>query len=311
MAEHVEAPANTDRFIFHFGPFRFTSDFDIPHLHRIPGSGTVAVSVQQCEVPEQLPHAATFDRFCQVAVDRYLLNIPGVARFLVEGGERVGVQVAPGAAMADVCSYLLGSVFGALCHQNGLLPLHASAIDHQGGVTAFLGNSGAGKSTMAACLQARGYRVVSDDICLLEEAPEAMHVIPIAGWLKLWRGSLDHLGAQPDESERVFVAEDKYRMYLESPTTAPLTLRNIVVLARAENAEEAPRLESMSAAETLAAMMQMTYLAYVAQLTGAQARVFASCARALRQAQGFRLIVPWGWNNVDAVLDLLEQRIFS
>ncbi len=298
-------------YVFYFGPFLFRSELDIPQLRGLPGSGRISVSVLLGAVPEELAGAAVLDRFCQVAMQRYLLDIPGVARFLVESGDQVRVQLAAHAPMGDVCSYLLGSVFGALCHQNGLLPLHGSAVAHEGEVTVLLGNSGAGKSTMAACLQARGHRIAADDICLLEETAHGMRVVPVAGWVKLWRESMEHLGTQPEEVNRVFVAEDKYRMYLEPPTDSVLTLRNIIVLTRAKKAEEPAMLVPMTTVETLSAMMQMTYLAYVAELTGTQARLFQQCARALVGGQGFRLVVPWGWERVEEVLDLLEQRLFS
>ncbi len=297
-------------YLFYLGPFQFRSELDIPQLRGLTGSGRISVSVLLGAVAGELAGAAELDQFCKVAPQRYLLDIPGVARFLVEGGGRVRVQLAAQAPLGDVCSYLLGSVFGALCHQNGLLPLHGSAVERKGEVTVLLGDSGAGKSTTAACLQARGHRIVADDICLLEETAAGMRVVPVAGWVKLWRESMTHLGTQPEEGNRVFVAEDKYRMYLEPPTESVLTLRNVILLTRAEP-EEAAMLVPMATVETLSAMMGMTYLAYVAELTGAQARLFQLCARALAGGQGYRLVAPWGWEQVDGVLDLLEQQLFS
>ena len=194
------------------------------------------------------------------------------------------------------------------------MPLHASAVEQDGAVTAFLGDSGAGKSTMAACLQARGRRIVSDDICLLEDEQEkeedGLRVVPVAGWVKLWRKSLDHLGEQPQESNRVFVAEDKFRLYLDHATLDRPRLRNIVLLERGVAGEPA-RLEPLPTVETIAAMMQKTYLAYVVELTNGHAKLFQQCAHALADARGFRLVVPWGLENMDDVLNLLDQRLFG
>ncbi len=213
-------------------------------------------------------------------------------------------------AASDVSTFLLGSVFGALCHQNGLLPLHASSVRSGGGVTAFLGDSGAGKSTMAACLQERGYGIVSDDICVLEDRTAEMKVIPLAGWLKLWRASLNHLGETPDEKNRVYSEDDKYRLYLETHAGDRPALRNLVFLTRAvEAGTEGLRLEALTTAETSAGMMQLTYLGYVTELTGSHARVFRQCARVLAGAKGYRLVVPWGFEGMDRVLDLLEGEL--
>jgi hypothetical protein len=298
---------------FRFGPFRFASEIDIPELRGLSGAGGIAVSIRLGGIPEDIAEGVSFGRLCRVGKSEYLLNIPGVARFYVAGGSEVRVELAADAPAPDVSTYLMGSVFGALCHQNGLLPLHASAVEVSGAVTAFLGESGAGKSTLAACLQERGYRIVSDDICVLAAEGESgeMRVIPVAGWLKLWRASLDHLGRTPDERHRVYSEDDKYRLFLGAETEERPVLANLVFLAKADGTEEKPRLEVLSAAEAIAQMMRLTYLGYITELTGSHERAFRQCAQALRGGRAWRMTVPWGFEQMNAVLDLVEAGILS
>ena len=91
-----------------------------------------------------------------------------MASYRVSHGCEILIQPDAGALEQDVRGYLLGSIFAVLCHQRGLLPLHASAVAYQGGVAAFLANSGHGKSSMAAHLAGRGFPVVADDVCLVD-----------------------------------------------------------------------------------------------------------------------------------------------
>ena len=296
---------------YRFGPFTLHSEISIAELEGFAGAGRLQVKVKLGDVPEELEDGVPYGKFCWVSLSKYLLKIPDVARFLVQDGDTVLVQPATNAPAADISTYLLGSVFGALCHQNGLLPLHASSVRATGGVTAFLGDSGAGKSTLAACLQARGFPIVSDDICLLEEDAGEMRVIPVAGWLKLWRASLNHLGETPEEKNRVYSEDDKYRLYLETHAGDRPTLRNLVFLTKASDASEEPRLEALTTAETIVRMMELTYLGYITELTGSHARMFQQCARALAGAKGYRLVVPWGFQAMDGVLDLLERELLG
>jgi hypothetical protein len=292
------------RYRFPFGPFQFESEIDIPELRSLGGSGRIPVRILCGGVPSDIVDAVSFDPVCRVSANEYLLDIAGVARFYVVGGSEVRVELVPDAPAADVSTFLLGSVFGALCHQNGLLPLHASAVAVDGRVTAFLGHSGAGKSTLAACLQGRGYRVVADDICVLEGAAS---VVPVAGWLKLWRASLNHLGETPDERNRVYSADEKYRLYLESGAADQPALTNVIVLTRGD----AARIEPLTVPETIASMMELIYLGYIPHLTGGDARCFLQCARALNGARGYRVVAPWGFERMDEVLDLLQRTILN
>lgn len=234
------------------------------------------------------------------------------------------MQAAPGVPIANVSTYLLGSVFGALCHQNGLFPLHASAVAYGEFVTAFAGDSGAGKSTLAACLARRGLRIVADDICLLDSGASPNQVIPVAGWLKLWRESFDHLGSEPEEKNRTFSSDEKYRIPLPQivapkrpfPTHTEgekeqLRLAHVVFLSASPSPEAPPQLIRLSSAEAIALLMRTTYLDYMPRLTGTEVQHFERCAHVVRQTQAFRLVVPWGWEAMDEVLDLLEQTFFT
>jgi hypothetical protein len=312
----------TPPYIFSFGPFRFESEIDIPELRSssAPGSGALPVTIRFGGVPPSLEGARPYGTWCQVAPTEYLLNIADTARYYVRDGNQVRVDFAPGTPIANITTYLLGSVFGALCHQNGLLPLHASAVEHAGGVIAFLGDSGAGKSTLAACLQRRGHPIVADDICLLEPADTTtgpLRVIPVAGWLKLWNQSLEHLGETPQEQHRVFSTDDKFRLYLPpietSSETSARHLAHVVFLEKSatDASPPQPTLKRLDPPTAIAGLMDMTYAPYVPALTGQNARAFRQCARVFQHAQAYRLTVPWGLDRIDAVLDLLERDLFA
>lgn len=306
------APSPAHPYVFYLGPFRFESEIDIGELHASTGPGERVVTIRLGDVPAAIEGAVPYGGYSQVAPTEYLLNVRGTARYYVRNGCEVRLEIEPGTPPANVSTYLLGSVFGVLCHQNGLLPLHASAVECGGGVTAFLGDSGAGKSTLAACLQRRGHRIVSDDICLLQPDPDAMRVIPVAGWLKLWNQSLQHLGETPVEQNRVFSTDDKFRLYLADPIAdTGSRLARVVFLAKAPDVQVQPTLQPLPAVDAIAALMHMTYVGYVPALAGKQSSIFTLCARVFQHAQAWRLTVPWGLDRMDAVLDLLDEQFFQ
>src|SRR4029077_3706012 len=91
-----------------------------------------------------------------------------VGDFEVRGGQLIPVWPAAGAERKDIEIFLFGPVWATLCHQRGLLPLHASAILTDQGITAFAGRSGAGKATVAALMCSLDYKLFADGILLID-----------------------------------------------------------------------------------------------------------------------------------------------
>jgi hypothetical protein len=300
-------------FVFYLGPFRYDSEIDIPELRSSAGSGEIAVAIRLGSVPAAISDSLFDGIDCHVAATEYLLEIADTARYYVGHGKEVRLEILPGTPIANVTTYLLGSVFGALCHQNGLLPLHASAVEFAGSVTAFLGHSGAGKSTLAACLARRGYCIVSDDICLLESVDNDLpeRVIPVAGWLKLWNESLQYLGETPVEQNRVYSTDDKFRIYLAESGSERPPLARVVFLSRVADPAAQPSLQPVPLLEAIAGLMELTYAGYVPAMAGQRSRIFQQCARVFRHARAWRLTVPSGLDRMDSVLDLLESEMFK
>src|SRR5580658_2928398 len=141
---------------------RLRSAVALPELPAIADDGIPPdVTLELGRVPRRLEGAVDVDPAMQATAGRFQLDVPA-GRFLVSEGRRILVDPGPGASEADLRPYLLGTVIGALCHQRGLLPLHAAAVLCADGAVAFAGPSGAGKSTLAAQLHALGRTVLAD-----------------------------------------------------------------------------------------------------------------------------------------------------
>ena len=302
---------------YSFGPFLLHSEIDLADLRLARRSTGLPVQVRLEAAHLNDPglndpgRASTRLNDAVLAGPQFCaLTVPGLATFAVRGGTHVSVEREQGADLRDLQGYLTAWVFGVLCHQNGMLPLHASAVARDGRATAFLGDSGTGKSTFAAFLGRRGYSLCSDDICLLRETPESMDVVPVAAWLKLWRGTLDALGEPVEGENQTFSDEDKYRVYGADPgldVAEPVPALGDLVFV--ERGEAPARLEPMSNAATLARMFGTVYLGYCMQAMQVEERVVRQCARVAGQARGWLLTAPWGFDQMPAVLDLLEAQV--
>ncbi len=100
----------------------------------------------------------------QVNAGEFSMQVDEVGSFYAAGGTEAEYSVLPGADPAWVRLYLNGQVAVALMHQRGVLTLHASSFIHDGRGVLILGESGAGKSSLAASFTLGGAGLLTDDI---------------------------------------------------------------------------------------------------------------------------------------------------
>jgi hypothetical protein len=125
----------------------------------------------------------------------YLLRYLGLADFIVDrsGHELRCIRVEPGTLPQTLRHLLLDQVLPLVLNLLGRDVLHATAVETPGGVCAFIGPAGAGKSTLAASFAAAGYTTFCDD-CLVLRRNGGIVCIPGYPGVRLWSDSLAVLG---------------------------------------------------------------------------------------------------------------------
>lgn len=202
---------------------------------------------------DNLRHAGTLVQFSADGICRVAL--PRVGAFLLRDGRSITIERHGEAPDSDLRLFLLGSVFGLLCHQRGLLPLHASAVRIGNRAIAFSGPSGVGKSTLAAAFVERGYPLVADDVLVIDPAATGGPVVrPLANHLRLWRSALGAIGRSEAGLEQARSQIDKYVLPIQSGGAyAPLPLDAVIHL-------ETVQLERQTGIRPLAGMDAVLHL---------------------------------------------------
>jgi hypothetical protein len=175
----------------------------------------------------------------QAAPGEFLLQVPGIARYLVRDGRQVTIDRAPAADDATVRVFLLNTVLGALLQQRGRLVLHGSAIATERGAILLVGPSASGKSTLAAEFWRRGYRVLADELCALDVDPGGARLWPAPGHLKLWADALEMLGIPTEGLARVRPGLEKYDLPVNGSPTQPVPVVGAYSLAASNTSERA------------------------------------------------------------------------
>jgi hypothetical protein len=241
---------------------------------------------------------------------RCLLEVPGVARFEVRDRRYVTFERTAAHGDALLRLYLLGSVFGALWHQLGRLPLHAGALDIGGRAWAFVGASGAGKSSLVVALAASGAGYLCDDVCVLD--------VPAHGAVRAWPG-LARLRVSPQictllglDDQQEGSLDPFGKRSLVPPWTRPQGARSLagVLTLEVDPSVLRPALERLAPPAALAAILAHTYRREYLP-AARQAAHLAQCVALVRQVPVYRLRRPWGIERLQAdtqrIADLLAS----
>jgi hypothetical protein len=267
---------------------RVRSEVPLPELFPAKGTGVPDVIIRHCPLPVGNKPGLSGDR------DALFLTVPEVARYRIDGGREILIDPEEGVPGRNVRLFLMGSAFGALLHQRGMLPLHANAVEINGKAVAFTGESGAGKSTLAAWFHDRGFRVIADDVCVVEFAANGGAVaMPGVPRLRLWEDVLAATGRTANVFERSYLTDqnEKYDVpiSLESTASEPLKIAAIFTIDRGTSTR-IERLTGVAAAETVYAH---TYRGAFVETVGGAERLWVSAVQLVRAVPIYRLERVW------------------
>lgn len=140
---------------------RITSDIELPRLS-VTGHGTAPLLIQSSVFSTEMERVSERGRL-------FRGRVPNVGRFFFDSGKRIVVERNPEVTDELFRLTLLGTIVSIALRQKGWLPLHASGVVIGGRAYLFLGDTGAGKSTLAysICDTGRG-RLLTDDVAPIE-----------------------------------------------------------------------------------------------------------------------------------------------
>jgi len=192
---------------------RVDSEIKIPEL-KTDLKGSPDVKIKLGEVPLSLSDYKSKGVFYQAIKDDFIFRMDQVGAFQVRKGKDILIEPQADGNPELMRVFLLGSVFGALLHQRGILALHGSAVSTKDGALVITGRSSSGKSTLAAALTRKAYPFITDDISALhpcEQGYQIHHGIP---QMKLWKDVINKFGID-ENLKQIRPSVEKYRTLVE------------------------------------------------------------------------------------------------
>lgn len=208
---------------------------------------------------------------------------------------------------------LLGVALGILLFQRGLLTFHASAVSVDGGAAAFVGAKGAGKSTLAAALHARGHPLMTDDVlaATFSAGPSRAgrpYVAPGFPRFKLWPNAVVAVGRDPEDFPRLHPQLEKRGVdAARGFSLEAVPLRGVYALADGP----AVRARPLPPQEAFAELMGHAYAQRFLGSTGTTPAHFRRCMKLLGAVPMFRLERPRSLSALSELAQFVEEHARS
>lgn len=295
----------TSEFLYYVHGFTLESEIECPEL--LPGACTTPDvhlrrgSLEHLSLDEPRPGKSR----C-IGEMHILLNIENVGRISIFDGREIIVDPFAGVEPKLLRQFLLGSTFGCLIHQRGLLALHANAFLHRGEAVLVLAHSGTGKSTLAAAMKERGCAVLADDVCAVHAAPgEAPLIYPGVPQIKLWRDAAERLGKDVDSMRRIANNEEKYAMPVLAHDYGPVLRIKALYILNTHDGEEL-NITDMNRLEKIHALEDYTYRKGMVSKLGIEGEHRKSRAALMDSVRIRRIFRPQKGFLLDELVELLE-----
>lgn len=245
----------------------------------------------------------------QVAKNQLYFRIMGVGSYYITNGNCIVVEPDEQAEERLVRIFLMGTAFGALLMQRGILPIHGSAVVIDGGCVIFTGVSGAGKSTLLAAFRENGYFFLTDDVAAVTmDATGVAWVHSSYPQQKLWRDSAENIGVDIASLMPFYTGfdRDKFAVPIHKGFwSSPMPLVAIYEIG-VERCREVT-LNPFMGMDKLAVLMRHTYRSYLLDGLGLKVAHFKQCATVAGQVSVSRLTRPEGIFSTEEQIRLVKQ----
>lgn len=296
-------------FHYRISGLNVASDVELPMRNRLDTEDAqpVDVTLHVDEVPTHLSHPTRSGPNWNADETNFLLNLPGIGRFMASDGRRLTMQAADGMPLDDILVFATGTALAGILYQRGALLLHGSSVVHEGRAFVFCGPSGAGKSTLAAALNQAGCSFLADDVCSIELATSAPRVHADGRALRLYADSIGQVGLTDAVGPKVRMHIDKFHV---QPSTSlcredGIPLAAIYMLSDS-NAASPPGINRLPPLAAAQALLRNTYCRRLALAYSNQGQLAIQTAALLSSIPVFRLHRPRDFNCLAETMESLQ-----
>lgn len=282
--------------------------FQIPEAVKTAEVSQPDVFVEMGTPPEEELEAAKEGKICRLGEKTAWFYLKGYGMFYVENGNHIMVWRET-SKLTDLSrnSYLIGTTFGLLMFQRGILPVHSGAVALDGKCIVVVGDSGAGKSTNCVKLREKGCTFVTDDVSAVSIQDGKVMVEPSFPQQKLCRDAAVRQGYALEELIYIDEDRDKYAVRLKDgyeKEALPMALFIELVVTDGERLQ----IDEVTGLDKLSVLYRNIYRREVWQEMGANQQSEAILMKMVEQIPIYRICRPNKGMYTDRIADWIIKK---
>jgi energy-coupling factor transporter ATP-binding protein EcfA2 len=301
----------TEPFLYRGFGTGIRSEFALPELED-NADGAVDIEIVRGLVDRPAPVGVLGRAHAFDPAETYL-GMSNVGKFLISGSRCVTCELFPDFPEHLAGFALLGPVMATIMHLRGNLVLHGSALEVDNGAVVFLGDKGAGKSTMAGAMTTAGHALITDDVIAVSADESGLSAVVRAyPTIKLSDAALNNLGADGFEVlplDAKIPSKQRARVAV-APQRERTPIIGIYILCRGA-ADAAPHVDMLPLGEALPQLFAHSYMTRYGvdpfKHGHGMVKHMRQCAALLDQAPVKRLTVPGSIARLTEAVALVAQ----
>ncbi|WPC43296.1 hypothetical protein [Clostridium sp. JS66] len=150
---------------------------EIPISELLPSEGDEDIKIILGKVPSKIDHIIIKADDYQMSKTEFLFSVENVGRYYIKDGKLILIEPYEKADSKSINVYLMGTAFGVVLLQRGMVPIHGSSVIINDQCVIFTGDCGAGKSTLCSAFRKNEYEFLSDDISVITLNEEGIPMV--------------------------------------------------------------------------------------------------------------------------------------
>lgn len=270
-------------------------------------------------VPDSQDSSETFPSSVIRVGDVHYVSFDDLARFAIDFSSETITAFDVGAetTTSGLTHLLYDHVLPRIIAHCGELVLHGSAVEIDGRLAVFLGDTGAGKSTLAASLHSAGHRLLGDDAVVISRLDGRYAGESVYPSLRLYPEAIAAVLGKETESAPMAHYSEKQKVSLSEPSDTegnPVPISAFFYLT-AEIDDGPPAAYELSPAPSCIWLVEQSF-SLDPQDPKSAARRLAKVSEIAPEVPGYEIVYPYDFERLGEVHNMIrdcmktsEQRI--